>query len=357
MRALSISTLCLAFAAWLPCMRAQDTPSPGAAVSEMQKWIATTDEQWQAAFKRDVMDVHLMELEKLKQQYVAALDAAVTKASSAGELDGALALREEEKRFAGTNLLPEQDEATDGATVKQIRAAVRALIAKLEKDTAARTKALHAKYDQLLADAQAQLTRAQRLDDALLVKAKREQVAAAWGTPLAGGGVVFTPPAAQPTVSSSTPKPTPGTPAAATKPQVPFGAKPPGEVVIEALIDGNTTLHVKSDAIFWETQGASKPGLWDKHNEPTYVNGQSWVPRWRPKPRSGPETSFPTPVSLGTIDLECELLAVTDQRGQTGIQNRTPIEATIAAHEFIVRIPDKEKGAKWYKFALRPKKK
>ena len=185
---------------------AQDTPAPAPAAdaaaaqpqSEMQKWIATTDEGWQAVFKRDVTDLHLTELEKLKQQYVAALDAAVTKASTAGDLDGALALRDEEKRFAGTNLLPEQDEATDGATVKQIRVAVRAQIAKLEKENAARTKALHAKYDALLADAQARLTQAQRLDDALLVKAKREQVAAAWVSPLAGGGVVFTPPAVQP---------------------------------------------------------------------------------------------------------------------------------------------------------------
>ena len=168
-------------------LMAQDSATPAAAdapaaapQSEMQKWIATTDEKWQALFKRDVTDVHLTELEKLKQQYVASLEAAVTKASGAGDLDGAVALRNEEKRFAGTNLFPEQDEATDAATVKQIRAAVRAQIAKLEKDTAARTKALHAKYDAVLGDAQARLTKVQRLEDALLVKAKREEVAAAW---------------------------------------------------------------------------------------------------------------------------------------------------------------------------------
>ena len=166
---------------------AQDTPAPAPAAepaqTEMQKWIATTDEGWQAALKRDVTDVQATELEKLKQQYVAALEAAVTKASAAGDLDGVVALRNEEKRFAGTNLFPEQDEATDAATVKQIRAAVRLQIAKLGKDSAARTKALHAKYDAFLADAQARLTKAQRLEDGLLVKAKREEVAAAWVTP------------------------------------------------------------------------------------------------------------------------------------------------------------------------------
>src|SRR5258708_31953541 len=79
-------------------------PADAPAQTEMQKWIATTDEQWQAAFKRDVTDAHLTELEKLKQQYVAALEAAVTKASSAGDLDGVGALRNEQKRFARPNV-------------------------------------------------------------------------------------------------------------------------------------------------------------------------------------------------------------------------------------------------------------
>ena len=173
------------FATAIAC--AQDTPTPAvvpeSVQTEMQKWIATTDEQWQAALKRDVTDVHLTELEKLKQQYVAALDAAATKASAAGDLDGVVALRNEEKRFAGTNFFPAQDEATDAATVKQIRAVVRVQIAKVEKDTAVRTKALHAKYDAFLADAQTRLTKVQRIEDALLIKAKRAEVAKAWITP------------------------------------------------------------------------------------------------------------------------------------------------------------------------------
>ena len=181
--------------------QAQDSPPPSAAPpqSEMQMWIATTDAQWQAVCKRDVSDVHLTELEKLKQQYVALLEAAVTKASGAGDLDGAVALRNEEKRFAGTNLFPEQDDAADGASVKQIRAAIRTQIARLDKDSAARTRALHAKYDQVLAQAQTQLTQRQRLEDALLVKAKREEVAAAW---LAG-----VPAAPSPAVAVEQPKP------------------------------------------------------------------------------------------------------------------------------------------------------
>ncbi|MEO6786834.1 MAG: hypothetical protein ABI318_11935 [Chthoniobacteraceae bacterium] len=209
-----IAAVCLALTAWGHCARAQDTPAPAPAQTEMQKWIATTDEAWQAMLKRDVTEVHLTELEKLKQQYVAALEAAVTKASSAGDLDGAVALRAEEKRFAGTNLLPEQDEPADAAAVKRIRPAVRAQITKLDKETAARTKALHARYDQFLADTQTQLTKAQRFDDALLVKARREQVAAAWLTPATGAALASAAPSAVP--AKATLKPAVPAPAVST---------------------------------------------------------------------------------------------------------------------------------------------
>jgi hypothetical protein len=177
----------LLLAAGIGC--AQDNPSPAPAAAadapvqtEMQKWIATTDAQWQAVFKRDVTDVHEAEAKKLMLQYLNLLDDAIAKASKAGDLDGAVALRSEQKRFGDTQLFPEEDQPGDPAAVKQARAAIRALLAKVNTESAVRTKALHAKYDQMLAQAQAQLTQVQRLDDALLVKAKRAEVEAAWLT-------------------------------------------------------------------------------------------------------------------------------------------------------------------------------
>ena len=169
---------------------AQDnpTPAPAAAAStpaqtEMQKWIATTDEHWQAVFKRDVTDVREAELNRVKLQYRTALEDAIKRASGVGDLDGAVLLRNEQKRFWDTQDVPEQDKADDAASVKLIRAAIRPQLAKLDRDSAVRAKALHARYDQVLAQAQTQLTQRQRIDDALLVKAKREEVAAAWITP------------------------------------------------------------------------------------------------------------------------------------------------------------------------------
>ena len=176
--------LCLLLTAGTTRAQAQDNPAPATepALTEMQKWIATTDAQWQAAFNRDVVDVHAAELKKLAGQYGVSLDAALAKASAAGDLDGALALRNEQKRFTETNVFPEQDDAADAASVKQIRAATRVQLAKIEQENAARTKALHAKYDAVLAQAQMRLTQAKRIDDALLLKAKRDEVGAAWLT-------------------------------------------------------------------------------------------------------------------------------------------------------------------------------
>ena len=182
----------LLLAACIACAQAQDNAA-APAQAEMQKWIATTDAQWQAVFKRDVTDVHEAELNKVKLQYLTSLETGIAKASGANDLNGAVALRNEQKRFGDTNVFPEKDEAADAASVKQLRTAIRAQLAKLEKDTAARTRALHAKYDAVLAQAQTQLTQRQRLDDALLVKTKRDEVAAAWltGIPVQAAAVAM----------------------------------------------------------------------------------------------------------------------------------------------------------------------
>ncbi len=176
------------------------TPAAGTepAQTELQKWIATTDAQWQAAFNRDVVDAYAADLKKLAGQYSVSLDAALTKASAAGDLDGALALRNEQKRFTETNVFPEQDDAADAASVKQIRAATRVQLAKIEQENVARTKALHTKYDTVLAQGQAQLTQRGRLDDALLLKAKREEIAASWLTGTSVAASVVTQPKVPP---------------------------------------------------------------------------------------------------------------------------------------------------------------
>ena len=166
---------------------AQPAASPAApAKADMQKWLSDLDTQWQPVFKRDVTDVRNAEHDRLKLHYLNSIEAAVAKASSAGDLNVAVALRGEEKRLSESNEVPAQDDAGILPVLKQVRAGWRAQMERLDKDRAARAKALHARYDQILSQAQTQLTQRQRFDDALLVKSRREEIAAAWlaGTPL-----------------------------------------------------------------------------------------------------------------------------------------------------------------------------
>ena len=343
---LCITALLLAFNVFV---QAEDNPAPAAAPAqtEMQKWIAAVDAQWQAACQRDVTDVHEAEAKKLMLQYLNLLEEAIVKVSKSGDLDGAVALRAEQKRFGDTQLFPEQDEPGDPAAVKQARAAIRGLLAQLEKGRAARAKALHAKYDQVLAQAQAQLTQRQRLDDAMLVKKQRDEVAAAWLTPTGAG-------AAQESVVQAGKPPAPINPLSVTKPKVPFGTKPVTEFVIEAFVDGNTTLHVTPTSMYWEVEKASKVGKWHNAKEATYINGQAWMPEWLPD-QGDSQKSQPTEVAFGTIELEYRLQAITDDRGDKGLLRRSATSGKVQNGEFVVDIPDKEGGAKWYKFLLRPK--
>jgi hypothetical protein len=249
-----------------PAPAAADTPA-AAPQSEMQKWIAATDAQWQAVYQRDVTDIHEAEAKKLMLQYLNLLEEAIVKVSKAGDLDGAVALRSEQKRFGDTQLFPEQDEPGDPAAVKQARAAIRALLAQAAKNSAVRAKALHAKYDQVLAQAQAQLTQAQRLDDALLVKKQRDEVAAAWlgGIPAPAQAAAATPPAVGKTKPAATPKPAIGLATQGTR-----------RITFRATVDAGDNVVVQNGKLHIEHIDWQKP-------KDISVNGVKWEPSWQDK--------------------------------------------------------------------------
>ena len=189
--------------------------SAAAPQNEMQKWFATLDAQWQPAFAREVSAPLEAEQVKLWQQYLAAVEAAIVKATGAGDLDLAVAWRNERERFTAAKDVPAEDEAGIPAALRQLRTGWRAQNAKIQKDRADHAKAVLARYDQVLAQAQTQLTQRQRIDDALRVKTKREEIAAAWLSGL---------PAAPPTRPAEVQKPAaPATKVASAS--VPFGVR------------------------------------------------------------------------------------------------------------------------------------
>ena len=126
----------------------------------------------------------------------------------------------------------------------------------------------------------------------------------------------------------------------------------PGEILIQAYVDGITELHVTTTGIYWVNGMYAKPGRHDG-NWPTFINGQQWFPQWqKPNAARGVDWSAPFPIKVQTLDLDLELIAVGTERDAPGIEPRSPI--TVARHdeELIVTIPDPEFGPRWYTFAL-----
>ncbi len=152
--------------------------------SEIAEWLLQMDTQFSPTYQRDVIEIFENGVAKLREQYTAAIARSITTASAAGRLEDSLALRNEQARLTAGRLPHEDiDEASDPTVLRQLRDNWRKAYAKLDTDRFAKAKATHARYDASLAQKQNQLTQSQRLDDALLLKNKREEIRAAWLTP------------------------------------------------------------------------------------------------------------------------------------------------------------------------------
>ncbi|MBK8091178.1 MAG: hypothetical protein IPK32_04065 [Verrucomicrobiaceae bacterium] len=150
---------------------------------------------YEAAYQTEVAAGHTAALTDLNAKYSAALDRALAAATQAGQLDTALALRDEKKRLAAAAPLPADDFAAP-ETLKTLRLTYRSALASLEirrDQTAAPVKA---KYDAALEALQTELTKAADLDGAMAVKQLREQVktALAATTPAAPAKLPQAPP-------------------------------------------------------------------------------------------------------------------------------------------------------------------
>ena len=107
--------------------------------------------------------------DKLREQYLAALDAQISVHTKAQQLEAAIALRNERIRVAGGQQPHDAPlDATASPWVKSLRDNWQKAFAKLDADRFAKAKAAHARYDATLGQNQNALTQRQRLEDALL---------------------------------------------------------------------------------------------------------------------------------------------------------------------------------------------
>jgi hypothetical protein len=119
------------------------------------------------------------------------------------------------------------------------------------------------------------------------------------------------------------------------------------QLTVDANVDGPSTLFVRKDGLYWVNGGNAKPGA-------TYVNGKKWLPRWgKPDQERGADKTDSYPLAMSSLDLKVDLIALTRDRGQEGLEQRTPIDVKQNATEIQISIPDPESGQRWYKLIFR----
>jgi hypothetical protein len=131
--------------------------------------------------------------------------------------------------------------------------------------------------------------------------------------------------------------------------------KPPKEIVVEALIDGDSELWVTPSGLYWKCMGKdmAKPGRHKDKYEPTYVNNKRWMPEWgRPQESRGADQSKPLPLPIGNVNFKFELQAVGKEKGAQGIDDRDPVVAKMQGVAFVVHISDAQMDPRWYRFRL-----
>lgn len=128
---------------------------------------------YEAAWRKEVDAPHQQSVADLDAKYKSALERALAAATQAGQLDTALALRDEMKRLQEARPLP-ADDFSAPETLKTLRLTYRSALASLEVKRDQTATPVKARYDAALEALQTELTKAADLDGAVAVKNLRE---------------------------------------------------------------------------------------------------------------------------------------------------------------------------------------
>ena len=151
------------------------TPAPSAA-NDLYARLGQIATQFQTAYDRDIAPGHNAAVADLDTKYLAAVNRALGAATKKGVLEEALKLREEVQRVNQNGRLPTAELDSLPESLKKLRGTYRSALAKLEQDRDIKAKPYYDRYDELLATYQTELTQQKRLDDALKVKARRDDL-------------------------------------------------------------------------------------------------------------------------------------------------------------------------------------
>ncbi|MEM0968066.1 MAG: hypothetical protein AAGJ31_01835, partial [Verrucomicrobiota bacterium] len=127
----------------------------------------------QKNYQAKIGDAYEAKVKVLEESYLNALDRAIARESQAGNLDGAVALRDEKNRVKSKEPLPETDEGVS-PSILTYRTTFRAETVKLRQQRNSAALPLLEQFDASLASYQDELTKEGRLDDALKIKDYRD---------------------------------------------------------------------------------------------------------------------------------------------------------------------------------------
>ena len=140
--------------------------------------LSSLEKTFQDAYEKQAGAAHKAAVADLNTKFTAALDRSIATVSQAGKLDEALALRNEKRLIQTSGAVPEEDSEDTPEILKTLRKTYRATLTTLLTTRDKNAAPLHAAYDRALAAYQEELTKAQKLDEALRVKAVLGHIAA-----------------------------------------------------------------------------------------------------------------------------------------------------------------------------------
>ena len=127
-------------------------------------------------------------------------------------------------------------------------------------------------------------------------------------------------------------------------------------VVVDALVDGNSELHVTKDGLRWVHKGSfAKPGLWEKgKTQSTYINGKAWEPTWQLPDTRVADVSDVFPLPTPAPKVVVELISTSTKRGGKN-ENKGTLAVQPKENHVVVGIPDPAGGGRWYRLRIAEK--
>ncbi|MBL9155179.1 MAG: protein kinase [Verrucomicrobiales bacterium] len=150
-------------------------PAPPAELSEAGRQIEELQQKFEQAYLDQVSLPHEASLRQLNAFYLNHLDERMAAASAASLLEEAVAWRDEAERIRAGQPLPESDDPSLPAALIELRKTYRETAARHEATRHEAEAGLLKKYDEALQAMQDRFTQEQKLDEALEVKAHRDQ--------------------------------------------------------------------------------------------------------------------------------------------------------------------------------------